>query len=284
MIKEDNHGEWPVPSSHLPGTEKQRLAPSLIGKFGSQAFTLIELLVVIAIIAILAAILLPVLSAAKARAWEASCINNKHELQMSWQMYSQDNNDEVVLNVPGNLSTPIGWENGLLNWQASNSDNTNAAKVIQGLLGSYTAQIDGVYKCPADQYPVPGEGVRVRSISMSCFMNRYEAAADLTNYTKVTTIRKPADLLVFLDEHPDSIWDGMFSFNAAGNEWVDIPASFHNGRGCGFSFVDGHAELHQWLDGSTIIPVRFTSTAIGNVYALPPFRDITWFRQHAYDN
>jgi prepilin-type processing-associated H-X9-DG protein len=61
----------------------------------------------------------------------------------------------------------------------------------------------------------------------------------------------PSMLWVFVDEHPDSINDCGLGFavpvNLQATEWVDVPADYHN-FACGFSFADGHSEIHKWLD------------------------------------
>src|SRR5580698_1730445 len=69
-------------------------------KARERAFTLIELLVVIAIIAILAAVLLPVLISAQAAGQRTYCLNNLHQIQLGWVMYYNDNSGNFPYNVP----------------------------------------------------------------------------------------------------------------------------------------------------------------------------------------
>jgi prepilin-type N-terminal cleavage/methylation domain-containing protein/prepilin-type processing-associated H-X9-DG protein len=282
------------PFSH-PGSKVHRY---------QRGFTLIELLVVIAIIAILAALLLPALHSAKIRAQQIVCLSNGKQLCTAWHLYCGEWNDRVPNNYGVAQTRDTidqgqynNWVNNIMTWGASGSTDdrsvTNVAWVINGVLGRFTSGTVGIYKCPADNYLSPiqqsaGYPRRNRSLSMNHLFGRFSDGNDETaggtswgiggyvQNLKQSRILKPSKNWLFLDEHPDSINDGFFINSPNTDHWQDIPACYHNGA-CGFSFADGHSEIHKWLSNtSKYFQVRYSYGPTMTFDALG-YQDFKWY-------
>jgi prepilin-type processing-associated H-X9-DG protein len=240
---------------------------------------LFELLVVIAIIGILSAILLPALARTKARAQGAFCLSNTKQLIIAWTMYADDHSGRLAYNLGASDATLAGqpgspsamsanWANNVLSWEL-NSDNTNAATLVESGVGPYLSKVANVYRCPSDNVlsdlqQKASWSARVRSYSMNAMVGDAgafsQSGANVNNpgyiqFFKYSAIPRPSDIFVFLDEHPDSITDGYFIEKVYRSEWRRLPASYHNGAAC-FSFADGHAEIHAWRYAATKPPAR----------------------------
>lgn len=263
------------------------------------AFTLVELLVVIALIAILAALLLPALSKAKARAQGIVCLGNTRQLCYAWILYANDHEDRLAYNLgmvalskPSAFRTNVNWVNNVMTWELD-SDNTNTATITEAGLAPYASKSVSIYRCPSDNVlhriqREAGWTARIRSYSMNAMVGdagELSKSGSNTNnpgyvqFFKMATIPKPSDIFVFLDEHPDSIDDGYFLNRAARREWVDLPASYHDGA-ASFTFADGHARMKRWQVASTLAAARPDSVALPLYVQKEQTADFNWVTEH----
>ena len=195
----------------------------------------------VAIIAILAAMLLPVLGKAKQKAQGIQCMSNQKQLALGWKMYSGDNQDKLAQNGDENNqpATITDTSPKEAQWcpggQYEVNDHVTGQPVLSpagtapqndvGLqwikLGQIYPYVNNVYvyHCPADNATVAGSYPHVRSMSMNIWLNPINplgptwtgdgSLALLTIYKKESQMFKPgpANLFVFLDENPYSIND-----------------------------------------------------------------------------
>lgn len=154
-----------------------------------QAFTLIELFVVIAIIAILAALLLPVLARSKQSGQRVACINNLHQLGISSSLYASENDGQFP---PWNLTNP---------WPAQLHHS------------------DQVLLCPSDAPAASGISTNPAAPPRSYVMNMFSdffgatlSSADWQSYTKGTyanglnqdSLAHPAEIIIFGEKQTDA--------------------------------------------------------------------------------
>jgi prepilin-type N-terminal cleavage/methylation domain-containing protein/prepilin-type processing-associated H-X9-DG protein len=187
-----------------------------------RGFTLIEILVVIAIIAILAAILFPVFSRARAKARQATCASNLKQLATAMEMYVSDY-DETLPGAPnGNGGDGVygGWV-----WYADfGTPVAGYFEVVRGALYPYTRNAQ-IYICPEDS---SRSGC---SYEMNGYL-RWGAAA---------SIPKPSETLLLIpeDDHGTAN-DGYFDVPAG-----DWPNRRHN-NGVNAAFADSHVKWNPW--------------------------------------
>ena len=240
-----------------------------------RGFTLMELLMVIAIIAILAALLLPVLSRAKEKASRTICLNNQKQLDLAWQLYADESGGILVSNgVDFNAAGTV--ESSSNSWVTGNAGlDTDTTTLTDGLIYPYVKSIQ-CYRCPWDASLVLGTTTPIlRTYSLSCFMAGPQWDEDqfgVQPLYKANQIISPTKSLTFIDEEDSTIDDGHFLYLATGNEWQNIPAWRHQ-NGDTLAFADGHVECWKW---HSTLPMPYSTAS--NPAAL---QDLTHLQQTA---
>lgn len=237
-----------------------------------KGFTLIELLVVIAIIAILMAILMPALRAARDQGRRIQCTSNIRTLSFAWMMYKDDNNDKLVGAMINNeaqawVHPPTG--------STVQDEKTTAIKT--GALFRYVGDQVNVYRCPDDNRLKDPRQTAFRSYSIANGANGENWPGDHVPAKKYGDIKNPALKYVFLEDiDPRGSNVGSWQIHFNPKQWIDPIAMWHNQQ-TALGFADGHSEMHRWNDKSLIDwcrigmyePMKFT------FYMTPPVDEFT---------
>lgn len=202
-----------------------------------KAFTLIELLVVIAIIAILMAILMPSLRAARESGQRAVCLNNLRQLTTAWIMYADENGGRII---KADTHDSDAW----VQWSDDFTEQTKELAITRGRLYPYCPN-KKLYKCPS------GMRGEVVTYSIVDAMNGHAeiAGAIPAPLKHRSQIKHPSERTVFLDE--GKLTPSSWTVYYYQERWWDRPSVRHSSGTC-WSFADGRSEYWKWSDPRTI--------------------------------
>ncbi len=219
----------------------------------------------------------------------------------------------VPVSVGGNKPDDFAWSGAHMDYSSGNLANYDVTYDMQKRpLWAYTKS-QKLYKCPSDtsmvsnlaNNPVP----RILTMSMNLYMGGFApqpnsgtvlgwaggwAFADKYRiFSKLSSVVSPSSMFVFLDMREDSVNWSNFMQDMTGYDpyskaqWTlgDMPGMYHN-RAAGFSFSDGHSEIHKWLNGKTtpnLLPPgkTFTSEGIDTSSYGQNNDDVYWIQDHS---
>jgi prepilin-type N-terminal cleavage/methylation domain-containing protein/prepilin-type processing-associated H-X9-DG protein len=244
------------------------------------AFTLIELLVVIAILAILAAMLLPVLAKGKSSTQRAACEGNLRQLGVATEIYLDDNANLFFNRSAAPTSTGQQWWFG---WLANGAEGQRAFDLSTGVLYRY---LNGnVRLCPSPAWNSPQFKPKGTNVIFSYGCNSYLFAAQNQNPINAGKILRPADTALYADsaqlntfQAPASPAHPMFE------EWyyLDLETNYANpnngpnghfrhSQKANVAFADGHVNLEKSVAGSfdKRLPNQFIGQLRPEILTLP---------------
>jgi prepilin-type processing-associated H-X9-DG protein len=271
----------------------------------SAGYTRSELLTTLAGVSILAFVSIPLLGTDRMHGQLARCVANLRTAQQAWSLYAADHDGRVVGASSGIQQQGFGpdWAAGV--WLDFNPGEHNwdpARFPGNSPLKPYAGPDPQVFHCPADPSSVstgvredgsPIRRPRTRSFAINAWAGapgwqgsgvQWHTPASLSEFIAPG----PAETFTFIDEREESINDGFFGLDMRGYSesgissailyMVDFPADWHD-QSAAVAFVDGHVEVHRWLDPRTTPPHHGTLFPL-NVPS-PHNADVIWLQDHA---
>lgn len=276
--------------------ENVKTCPVMAGRHGA-AFTLIELLVVIAVIALLLAILLPALAAAREQGKITQCLSNQHSLAQATVLYSNDYREGMVSAWTDKRTRTDSWVDWpqtstgtyLSNAQLLASTSVDAQKlgIEAGVLFPYVNDVRA-YHCPSDSRerrgPSSNGAPAYATYSRPNGLNGEPSVEVQMGGQKVagklSDLWQPADNFSSVEESdPRGLNVNAWVMRLDIEEWVDPLTVWHGNLGT-IGYADGHAATHVWQDKRTVNMSRnqeFRTTAANN----PDFKYLRkrWYRR-----
>lgn len=240
-----------------------------------RAFTLIELLVSIAVIAILAAMLLPVLTQSKQSAWRTQCMGNLRQLGIATQLYWGDNQQNCFRYIFGATNYgQIYW----FGWIGPGPEGRRPFDLSLGALYPYI-NVSRVRICPSLNYALAQFKLKAGGEVFSYGYNFYLSTPMSKRPVSATHILHPTETTLFADAAQVNNFQAPASpSNPMLEEWyyVDTNTSYPNGhfrheQKANVVFCDGHVGLEKPVPGSTDrrLPNQFVGRLRPEILVLP---------------
>ena len=267
-----------------------------------KGLTLMELLVVISIIALLMALLIPVLRTAREQGQRAVCLSNLNQLTLAWILYAEDNNENLVNGRARGPSWDHHWGPPWVDVPnfLTSDPNDAGSRCPAGALWAYLKDA-GVYRCPRSR---PGRPVTYAIVCAANGDSPDETREGLFRSKRigrtVLWIRKLTDIVspsaakraIFVDYGNSPAMGNAFQVHYAHPGWAlggGIPFVHHN-QGMTLSMADGHTEYWKWKDAETMDMIRgklpdgsftdgrFEPRTADGLYDLQRLQKATWGR------
>lgn len=164
----------------------------------SRGFTLVELLVSIAIIAIMGAILIPVVGHIRNKVDNATCINNMRQLGLAVTMFAQENNGQLPLSIQPDQSDP----ESMISWQIL---------MMRQLEVPFAKHGDtSVFICPSHSHTYPVEAYRTYAINLT-------GDSPTSNAPNLMTLSTPSKTALLVESKHESNGAGYVSLSRSVN-------------------------------------------------------------------